>query len=54
MASAQRTIGHQQIIPQRQRALGRNVHLMLTVGLEKLIKIPLFHYLATFRQICPL
>lgn len=31
MASAQRTIGHQQIIPQRQRALGRNVHLMLTL-----------------------
>nr|CAD2146421.1 unnamed protein product [Meloidogyne enterolobii] len=30
IASAQRTVGHQQIIPQRQRALGRNVHLMLT------------------------
>ncbi|KAF7634298.1 G_PROTEIN_RECEP_F1_2 domain-containing protein [Meloidogyne graminicola] len=30
IASAQRTIGHQNIIPQRQRALGRNVHLMLT------------------------
>jgi hypothetical protein len=48
LASAQRTIGHQQIVPQRQRALGRNVHLMLTVREKKKIHYIKIHSLVYF------